>query len=831
MMSSTNTPVIGYNARAFTVNGEPEIFLSASIHYFRVPHELWADRIAKAKRGGMNTIETYVAWNFHEKEPGQFEFDGDKDLGAFIDECHRQGMYVIVRPGPYICAEWDYGGFPAWLQTIPGIAFRTMNPPYLEAVDRFFDALIPIIEARQWTKGGPVVLVQVENEYENLTWTRGKEMLVDDDYQHYVRDGLLRRGIDVPLLSCAGYCSGTVEGVNSHNPGDLIPKHRLTHPDKPVFSTEFWTAWYDAWGQPHHTRSADDVAYASLRCFAEGACGYNYYVYHGGTNFGYTPMYIQTTSYDYDAQISETGRLTDKWRACKRVALFAQSFKHILLHGTHRREVKATEGLRVTETATKERGAIVWVDNPDKEKAVTGSVFPAIQEVTLKPRSLFAYVHDAPIGHTPAGYLSGYAGLVKSDAHVLYAHVLPDPHDGVRVTVYGEPGETREVVLWSGNERSRGMDITFTDEPQVYTSGLSQIIALPTHLAGRTFIEFQNENIPVLFGPNDVRDVTEEEATVEVAPGKATTVWSLRPDGRIMEINVEATPLPAPPTLNPWQTRYETDVTLPTFDDFNWQEIDDVSEGNMIPLGVGSNPYGWYRATIHIEDETDAQLHFAACSDRLTLFVNGERIGSSPIPPEDRRQDWTATFDLRLQAGENTLTVLADGLGLIKGDWQIGKGQEHEKKGIYGPVTLTPSGSCYLMDVKRWRFQPLLQGEREEWWSQGILASAPSMENISRPPIKWHQTTFTLDAVPGTETPLLIRLDGLGKGVLWLNGRNLGRYWQPVGPQRDYYLPEPWLRAGENVLTLVETEGDKHTPDAVSLVWDADAASVVTVAL
>ncbi|MBC7808804.1 MAG: beta-galactosidase, partial [Akkermansiaceae bacterium] len=231
MSETVSARSVSYNPRTFLIDGNPEIFLSACIHYFRVPHQLWADRIAKAKRGGMNTIETYVAWNFHEPEQGEWDWDGDADLGEFITECERQGMYVIVRPGPYICAEWDFGGFPAWLINVPGLETRRMNAPYLAAMDAYFDAVTPIIAAHQWTNGGNVILVQVENEYENLTWTRGKDMLVDDEYQHYVRDGLLRRGITVPLLSCAGYCSGTVEGVNSHNPGDLMPKHRETHPD------------------------------------------------------------------------------------------------------------------------------------------------------------------------------------------------------------------------------------------------------------------------------------------------------------------------------------------------------------------------------------------------------------------------------------------------------------------------------------------------------------------------------------------------------------------------------------------------------------------------
>jgi hypothetical protein len=181
-----------------------------------------------------------------------------------------------------------------------------------------------------------------------------------------------------------------------------------------------------------------------------------------------------------------------------------------------------------------------------------------------------------------------------------------------------------------------------------------------------------------------------------------------------------------------------------------------------------------------------------------------------------------------LKEGTNTFCVLTDGLGLIKGDWQIGKGQEHEKKGIYGPVTLTISGACYLIDVARWRFQPFLYGEQNSWWK----AEEPqkwSADSFTTSPIRWYSATFSLEQPLDPATPLLVRLDGMGKGVLWLNGRNLGRYWQTAGPQRDYYAPEPWLNVGENVLVLAETEG--NSPQDVSLVWDEKSSAVVRVVL
>ena len=202
-------------------------------------------------------------------------------------------------------------------------------------------------------------------------------------------------------------------------------------------------------------------------------------------------------------------------------------------------------------------------------------------------------------------------------------------------------------------------------------------------------------------------------------------------------------------------------------------------------------------------------------------FCPEELGGASYFSPRTKQwNDWEATFEnVPLIAGRNVLTILADGLGLIKGDWQIGKGQEYEKKGIYGPVTLTLPGTCYQIDISRWRFH-------------GDIPTTPLFEGKATPnttsPLRWHRTTFSLDRPIDSASPLLVRLEGMGKGILWLNGHNLGRYWQ-IGPQRDYYLPEPWLNVGENELILLETEG--NTPQQVSLQWDENAASVVRIAL
>jgi hypothetical protein len=262
-------------------------------------------------------------------------------------------------------------------------------------------------------------------------------------------------------------------------------------------------------------------------------------------------------------------------------------------------------------------------------------------------------------------------------------------------------------------------------------------------MAGRTWIHPTDENAPVLFGADDVRFQDTEYAEVEIIPGTSQTLYALSASGLLSDINVEGSALPAPPAISPWKTIEEPDYTAPGFDDSSWLFIEDLeTQGNMIPH-TGSNPYAWYRATVESPDTGEATLHFSACSDRLTLWVNGERIGSSNIPPEDRRTDWTATFEITLREGTNILCVLADGLGLIKGDWQIGKGQEHEKKGIYGPVTLTTSGACYLIDVARWRFQPFLYGEQNNWWRPEEFQDGGNTSPTTAP-IRWHRATFDL---------------------------------------------------------------------------------------
>ena len=180
----------------FYINGEKFQIISGTIHYFRVVPEYWRDRLEKLKAMGCNTVETYIAWNMHEPREGEFCFEGEVDFRKFLEIAQELGLYVILRPSPFICAEWEFGGFPAWLLTKPGIRLRCNNPVYLDCVARYYDKLIPLIVPYQITNGGPVILVQVENEYGSY----GN----DKEYLKALKKMLVDRGINVPLVTSDG---------------------------------------------------------------------------------------------------------------------------------------------------------------------------------------------------------------------------------------------------------------------------------------------------------------------------------------------------------------------------------------------------------------------------------------------------------------------------------------------------------------------------------------------------------------------------------------------------------------------------------------------------
>ncbi|XP_018580074.1 beta-galactosidase-1-like protein 2 [Anoplophora glabripennis] len=324
----------------FTLNDRNITIYSGALHYFRVPKPYWRDRLRKLRAAGLNAVETYVPWNLHEPQSGRFDFgQGGSDMEDFLDVAEflktakEEDLLAIVRPGPFICSEWEFGGFPSWLLRERDIKVRTSDGTYMKYVTRYFNMLLPILAMLQFTKGGPIIAFQVENEY-GSTEKPGK-FAPDKVYLQELRELMLNNGI-VELLVTSDSPSmhktaGTLPGVFlqtanfGSNPEVDFLMLKLLQPGRPIMAMEFWTGWFDHWSEKHHTRSDEDF-YNVYERILKYPASVNMYMFHGGTSFGFmnganlgntatdnSGYQPDTTSYDYDAPLSESGDYTMKY--------------------------------------------------------------------------------------------------------------------------------------------------------------------------------------------------------------------------------------------------------------------------------------------------------------------------------------------------------------------------------------------------------------------------------------------------------------------------------------------------------------------------------------
>ena len=323
----TKTHSFKLDKSEFLLDGKPFQIISGEMHPARIPVEYWRHRIQMAKAMGCNTIAAYIFWNYHEVEPGVFDFQtGNRNIAQFIKIVQEEGMWLMLRPGPYVCAEWDFGGLPSYLLSIPDIKVRCMDPRYLEAVDRYIKNLAIQVKDYQVTKGGPIVMIQAENEYGSY----GN----DRTYMKWVQDEWKKNGIEIPFYTADGAAPFMLEagslpyaaigldpGANEAN----FAEATKINPNVPSFCSELYPGWLTHWGEkwqrPDTTALLKDVKW-----LMDNKKSFNFYVIHGGTNFGYwaganafSPTQYQpdVTSYDYDSPINEMGQATPKYFALR----------------------------------------------------------------------------------------------------------------------------------------------------------------------------------------------------------------------------------------------------------------------------------------------------------------------------------------------------------------------------------------------------------------------------------------------------------------------------------------------------------------------------------
>ena len=321
----------------FYVNGKATRILSGEMHYPRIPHQLWRHRLQMMKGMGLNTVATYVFWNWHEVEPGQWDFEGDKNLAEYIRIAGEEGMMVILRPGPYVCAEWEFGGYPWWLQNVEGMEIRRDNEQFLKYTKLYIDRLYKEVGHLQCTNGGPIIMVQCENEFGSYVSQRTDIPLEEHRaYNAKIKQQLADAGFNVPLFTSDGswvFEGGSTPGaLPTANGESNIPNLKKVvdeyhNGEGPYMVAEFYPGWLSHWAEPFPQVTAESVARQTEE-YLKNDVSFNFYMVHGGTNFAFTSganydkrrdIQPDLTSYDYDAPISEAGWVTPKYDSIRNV--------------------------------------------------------------------------------------------------------------------------------------------------------------------------------------------------------------------------------------------------------------------------------------------------------------------------------------------------------------------------------------------------------------------------------------------------------------------------------------------------------------------------------
>ena len=868
---------VTYDDRSLLVDGKRVWLVSGSLHYFRVPAELWPDRLLKAKRAGLNCISTCIPWNFHEPQEGQWRLTGDQDVVEFVQLAEQLGLYVILRPGPYIHADWDLGGLPGWLTTKSGVSYRTSNAAYMHYFDKYFRQVLPRLAELQVPRGGNVILIQNENQY--LMTTMPDRL----NYLEFINQLFRRSGFVIPITNCNCFSDPPVpeniECLSSWDDGmEQLKRMRLRRPDAPLMVAEFRCGTYDIWGGKHQDRDDLEVARRALETLGCGA-QFNYYMWHGGTNFGFWGARLardcrsyQITSYDCHAPLSEGGGLTRGYYLTKLVNMLANHMGAYLA-GCAMEE----PGITIHSST----GVLNMYGPVGRWAVVTNN---GMNDLTGAEISLPSGKH-LRVSLEPLGAVAVPVDLRLTATETLdYCNLMPLGMFGEKILVLHGPTGFEAQISINGSEIRTA--VPGGEEPKLIEHEGLLLALVSSTLAERTWLVEDS----LIFGPKFVGETLED---LVHAPGAKQYVV-LTMEGKVShrKVKVAAERKPTPPRLGQW-SRLRV-CTEPVAKDLAWNKIDRPIDLDRLGMHYG---YGWYQVRIKSDRARKRYLLLTDCGDRATIYLNGHFLGVWGRGEGATRSPMGANF----KRGDNVLTLLVDNLG------RFGSGSRlDELKGLFGHIfdakllrrkkfkikqeegfskRIIPRQLSHIataleklpvfsaeVDIPLTKVAPqhlsftdlpyhvvVLCNERVVGffpncgmnfgdvtlgaelkkgknivklllWGDVIPKNLDNVkfhtlnENLTQK-ARWGYRTWQPPTAQGPvvgknqpawyvakfkytpqNIPIFLHILSAKKGHIFLNGHNVGRFWN-IGPQQYYYLPECWLEE-ENELLIFEEQGN-----------------------
>lgn len=690
-------PYFNFDGKGFIIRGKRVFIASGSMHYQRVPRALWKSRLLKMKRAGFNCVQTYIFWSYQEQRKGQFNFKGRHNLAAFLKLVHSMGFYAILRIGPYCNGEWSQGGYPVWLRFIPGLAVREDDKPYIDVVTSYYNKLLPIVAANEINHGGPVIMVQLENED-----SQGWGNVLPNNYYKFLYNKARAMGIDVPM-----YFSGMHHGNSPAGPGPWSTKNRTD----PWFTTEMWTGWFTLYRT--HPPALREISRQSMwHVIAYGGNGYDAYMAVGGT----TPSsYVDNTvgpSYDFAAPIGQAGDLRPLYYIYKTANYFARSFQRILETSVNVRHLKmqAPPGVRVFERQSP-NGDMIFYQNLSFNP-VTVNIPGGVPQV-IAGFHLFAVIKKFAINKLfdlQYGCARIFGVFKQGATTTLVAYGPPKSELMLRLSVRGKIQAQSKAFV----DSPRGGALTL--RAKVPAEGPDIYRIKTAHNTLRIFVESRDAMYHTWFlnilgkpalvcGPHyvgaasrvDGRMVLHTQMPLDANMDKARIYFGSSsrpvPVGMAAGAGVPQAADLTVPTFTPWQMRLADGPAKPNADDKQW-----IAAPNPRQIGVGDYPglHQWYRSMVTVKKAGMYRILFSHLTGTADVFVNGKlaEAGSQPA------------VNVQLKAGTNTLAILASASGRAKLWTYIGPYNKVGAVGIFGKVVLMREISRQMV-VKNWKYRYL----------------------------------------------------------------------------------------------------------------------------